>query len=208
MHFKFKKLKLAKYYLHLKKLLPFFILFLAAFIFFNQVGYWLTFEAMHQKIKMEVRRHLENKEELETLVISTSWVSDKNIGIKNDFIWVKPTKEFKYNTNMYDISSSYKKGDSTYFLVHHDKDEKWLYQMFAFQFENDENPFQDTTLDFVLQNLIKEALLFSEFRITHYYCDFIPSVPQSKWHFSIKEFVFAPNYRPPIVLFSYVSQTS
>ncbi len=186
----------------MKKLLPFFIIALAALIFFNQLGYWLAFEAMKQKVSREVRRQLENKNELEDITIPTNWLIDSEKGKENNFIWVKPKIEFKYKNNMYDVSSLYQKGDSTYYRVYNDKDEKKLYQTFAFQLKENQNPFHHSKPAYPLKNFIKEALLFSEFKITPFYCDFISTIPHSKWHFSIKEFTFAPEFPPPLVLFS------
>jgi hypothetical protein len=180
---------------------------MALLIFFNQLGYWLAFEAMHQQIKREVRRQLEHKNELESIIIPTKWLSESN-NEKNKaekFIWVKPQKEFKYNTNMYDVSSSYQKGDSTYFLVYNDKDEKELYQTFAFQLKENQNPFHQNKAAYPLKNFIKEALILSEMKLLQLSNSNFSSVsPHTKWCFSIKEFSCTPNSPPPIVYFSCV----
>ncbi len=182
----------------MKKLIPLFILVMASLIFFNQLGYWLAFEAMHQQIKREVRRQLEDKNKLESITVPTKWVLADHT--TENFIWVKPQKEFKYNNNMYDVSSSYQKGDSTYFLVYNDKDEKQLYQTFAFQLKENQNPFHQNKPAYPLKNFIKEALILSEMKLPYSsISDFISIFPQSKWRFSIKEFIFAPNSPPPIV---------
>ncbi|WP_375560855.1 hypothetical protein ACE193_24685 [Bernardetia sp. OM2101] len=190
----------------MKKLLPFFILVMASLIFFNQLGYWLAFEVMHTQIKREVRKQLEYKNKLETIIIPTNVANNSREKIRlvhnenKNFVWVKPQKEFKYNNNMYDVSSSYQKGDNTYFLVYNDKDEKRLYQTFAFQLKENQNPFHQNKPAYPLKNFIKEALILSETKL-HQSSDsnFISISPKSKWHFSIKEFVFAPNSPPPIV---------
>ncbi|PIY07622.1 MAG: hypothetical protein COZ18_16535 [Flexibacter sp. CG_4_10_14_3_um_filter_32_15] len=181
----------------MKKHIPFFILVMASLIFFNQLGYWLAFEAMHAQIKREVRRQLENKNELESITVPTKWISTDNT--TENFLWVKPQKEFKYNTNMYDVSSSYQKGDSTYFLVYNDKDEKELYQTFAFQLKENQNPFHQNKAAYPLKNFIKEALILSEIKLLQNSdSDFISIVPHSKWRFSIKEFSCVPNSPPPL----------
>jgi len=176
---------------------------MALLIFFNQLGYWLAFETMRQQVNREVRKQLEHKNELEYITIPTNWISESNDnsdkGKENDFIWVKPKKEFKYKNNMYDVSSSSQKGDSTYFLVYNDKDEKRLFQTFAFQLKENQNPFHQNKPTYPLKNFVKEALLFSEFKIAPFYGDFISTIPHSKWHFSSIEFAFAPESPPPIV---------
>ncbi len=172
---------------------------MASLIFFNQLGYWLAFETMHYQIKREVRRQLKDKNELEIITIPTNWTVDSKTGIENSFIWVESKKEFKYNTNMYDVSSSYQKGDSTYFLVYNDKDEKKLYQTFAFQLKENQNPFHQNKPAYPLKNFIKEALILSEIKsLQPFTSNFISIVPKSKWRFSIKEFVFAPDFPPPV----------
>jgi hypothetical protein len=175
---------------------------MASLIFFNQLGYWLAFEAMHTQIKREVRKQLEYKNELESIIIPTKWLLESNNEKNNakDFVWVKPQKEFKYNKNMYDVSSSYQKGDSTYFLVYNDKDEKRLYQTFAFQLKENQNPFHQNKPAYPLKNFIKEALILSEIKLLQFSnSNFISIVPKSKWRFSIKEFICTPNSPPPII---------
>lgn len=175
---------------------------MASLIVFNQLGYWLAFEAMHTQIKREVRRQLEDKNELESITIPTKWLLENNNG-KNkpkNFIWVKPQKEFRYNNNMYDVSSSYQKGDSTYFLVYNDKDEKRLYQTFAFQLKENQNPFHQNKPAYPLKNFIKEAIILSETKLLRSSdSNFISISPKTKWRFSIKEFSCTPNSPPPII---------
>ncbi|AFM06304.1 hypothetical protein Fleli_4002 [Bernardetia litoralis DSM 6794] len=173
---------------------------MASLIFFNQLGYWLAFEAMHTQIKREVRKQLEHKNELEEIIIPTKWLTDSDNGEKNNFIWVKPKIEFKYNNNMYDVSSSYQKGDSTYYRVYNDKDETKLYQAFAFQLKENKNPFHQNKPVYPLKNFIKEALILSEINLLQSFdSDFISILPKTKWRFSIKEFSCTPNSPPPIV---------
>ena len=101
---------------------------------------------------------------------------------------------------MYDISSSYQKADSTYFRVYNDEDERQLYQTFAFQLKENQNPFHQNKASYPLKNFIKEALILSinEFS-SNSISNFISICPKSKWHFSIKEFIFSPNSPPPII---------
>lgn len=174
---------------------------MASLILFNQLGYWLAFEAMHAQIKREVKIHLTKNSKLETLKILTKYTLETTENIQNEnFIWVKSQKEFKYNTNMYDVSSFYQKGDSTYFLVYNDKDEKRLYQTFAFQLKENQNPFHQNKPAYPLKNFIKEALILSETKLPYSsISDFISLIPQSKWRFSIKEFSCTPDSPPPII---------
>jgi hypothetical protein len=177
---------------------------MASLIFFNQLGYWLAFEAMHTQIKREVRSQLEYKNELESITIPTYWLSENPKSNNQDsktesFVWVKPQKEFRYKGNLYDVSSSYQKSDSTHFLVYNDKDEKRLYQTFAFQLKENQNPFHQNKPAYPLKNFIKEALILSETKLPQRYdSNFISIVPKSNWRFSIKEFIFAPNSPPPV----------
>lgn len=182
----------------MKKLLPFFILVMVSLIFFNQLGYWLAFEAMHTQIKREVRQHLKDKSKLEVIIVPTKWVSlDNNT---ENFIWVKTQKEFKYKGSLYDVSSSYQKADSTYFRVYNDEDERQLYQTFAFQLKENQNPFHQNKASYPLKNFIKEALILSKNEFSsNSISNFISICPKSKWHFSIKEFFFSPNSPPPII---------
>jgi hypothetical protein len=175
---------------------------MASLIFFNQLGYWLAFEAMHTQVKREVREQLKYQNELETITIPTNWLLENNNEKTQDkdFVWVKPQKEFKYNNNMYDVSSSTQKGDSTIFLVYNDKDEKRLYQTFAFQLKENQNPFHQNKPAYPLKNFIKEALILSEIKLPYSsISNFISIIPQSKWRFSIKEFSCTPDSPPPII---------
>lgn len=172
---------------------------MAVLIFFNQLGYWLAFEAMHEQIKREIRRQLEDKSELEIITIPTKTAFKQNQKSNENFVWVKSQKEFKYNNNLYDVSSFYQKGDSTYFLVYNDKNEKQLYQTFALQLKENQNPFHQNKPAYPLKNFIKEALILSEIDLLQTsYNDFIFIVSQSKWRFSIKEFSCTPNSPPPV----------
>lgn len=175
---------------------------MASLILFNQLGYWLAFETMHEQIKREVRRQLKEKNKLEVITIPTNWISENNNkeNKTKNFVWVKPQKEFRYKKNLYDVSSSYQKGDSTYFLVYNDKDEKRLYQTFAFQLKENQNPFHQNKPAYPLKNFIKEALILSETKLLRLSkSNFISISPKTKWRFSIKEFSFTPNSPPPII---------
>ncbi len=166
-------------------------------ILFNQLGYWLAYEAMHSQIKREVRKQLVEKNELEFITIPTN---QESVSLS----WIKPKKEFKYKGNLYDVSSQYQKGDSTYFLVYNDKDEKRLYQSFVFQLSENKNPFHQSTPVYSFTNFIKEALILSEFNLECYFDFILNSIGiQSKYSFSLKEFSFSPNSPPPnIFIFS------
>ncbi len=177
---------------------------MTSLIFFNQLGYWLAFEVMHTQIKREVRRQLEYEGKLEIITIPTKTVSnnsEKTFSAYNkDFVWTKPQKEFRYKQNMYDISSSYQKGDSTYFLVYNDRDEKKLYQTFAFQLKENQNPFHQNKPVYPLKNFIKEALILSENKLFQFDTNLVFSLSfYKKWSFSIKEFSCLPNSPPPII---------
>ena len=149
---------------------------------------------MHLQIKREVRKQLENKNELETITIP---VNSKNI----DFKWVKPKKEFRYKGNLYDISSQQEKEDNIIFLVYNDKDEKRLYQTFAHQLSENKNPFHQSKPAYPLKNFIKEALILSELKLNKYLVfSLINTDVQSKWSFALKQFSFAPNSPPPQLL--------
>ncbi|NPA67836.1 MAG: hypothetical protein GXO50_04415, partial [Chlorobi bacterium] len=102
----------------------------AVFVFlflFNIAGYYLWFGLQRYEIRKDVKTEIKKRMRLKKEALTLIIISEEN---KNEVLWIKIGKEFKYRGALYDVVSFEQKNGKKYYYCINDVKEKQLIEQF------------------------------------------------------------------------------